>query len=228
MSRLLAGSAVALACLGLAAPPTDAQEKPADFYGRPVSLVKVFGQRNRGEAAAGAVTGNNVYHASGLAVDRSLTPNAIYVFDAGNNRVLGFRSVDSKSADRVFGQPDAASSAPNGDCNLGMFAKPSAASLCLTSFPVGTNVAEQWMRHHIDVDAGGNLYVADVYNDRVLVYLAPFSADKTGGKGDAVADLVIGQPRHRRPQGPGHAADAGRADRGTRGSGVRTCPRAGT
>ena len=54
MYRLLTGFVVALACLGLAAPPVHAQEKPADFYGKPVSLVKVFGQRSRGEAAAGA------------------------------------------------------------------------------------------------------------------------------------------------------------------------------
>ena len=193
MVRPLTRSAIALAYLCLAALPLDAQEKPADFYGKPVSLVKVFGQRSRGEAAAGAVTGSNVYHASGLAVDRSLTPNPIYVFDSGNNRVLGFRGLESNTADRIFGQPDAVSSAPNGDCNLGMFGKPSAATLCLTSFPVGTNVAEQWMRHHLDVDTAGNLYVADVYNDRVLVYFAPFSTDKSGGKGDAVADLVIGQ-----------------------------------
>src|SRR4051812_33028635 len=65
-----------------------AQEKPLDFYGKTVSLLKVFGQRNAREAAAGAVTGANVYHASGVVVDRSLTPNPVYVFDSGNNRIL--------------------------------------------------------------------------------------------------------------------------------------------
>jgi hypothetical protein len=178
------------------------------FYGKKVSVLKVFGQRNWREASAGAVTGNNVYHASGVAVDRSRSPNAVYVFDSGNNRILGFRSMASSTADRIFGQPDAQSSAPNGDCNLGMFGKPSATSLCLTSYPIGTNIAEQWMRHHIDVDAVGNLYVADVYNNRVLVYFAPFSNERSKGKGDTVADMVIGQPNFtsngpNRGRGPG-------------------------
>jgi DNA-binding beta-propeller fold protein YncE len=164
-----------------------------DFYGKKVSVLKVFGQRNWREAAAGAVSGGNIAHASGVVVDRSLTPNALYVFDSGNNRILGFRSLRSKTADLVLGQPDVRSSAANGDCNLGMFGPPSATSLCLTAYPVGTNFAEQWMRHHLDVDAHGNLYVADAYNDRILVYYAPFSTNRTGGKGDTIADLVLGQ-----------------------------------
>ena len=57
----------------------------------------------------------------------------------------------------------------------------------------GTNLAEQWMRLHNDVSAKGNLYVPDYFNNRVLVYHSPFSADKTDGKGDTVPDLVIGQ-----------------------------------
>ena len=161
--------------------------------GRPL-IVKMFGQRTRKEAAAGAVTGYNIYHASGVIVDRSLTPEALYVFDTGNNRILGFRSYDSTTADRIFGQPDAFSSAANGDCNTGMYGEPSSASLCLTSYPAGTNVAEQWMRHHMDVDGQGNLHVADAYNDRVLIYKAPFGADLAAGEGDALPDLVLGQP----------------------------------
>jgi len=184
--------------------------KTIDFYGKRISFVKMFGQRNWGEATS-AVTGNNVYHASGLAVDRSMTPNPVYVFDSGNNRILGFRSMDSDSADLVFGQPDEISIAANGDCNLGMFGPTSATNLCLTAYPVNTNFAEQWMRHHIDVDAQGNLYVADVYNDRVVVYLAPFSKDKSKGKGDTIADGVIGQASLTN-NGPNRGRGSGKPD----------------
>jgi hypothetical protein len=187
---------------------------PIEFYGKKITLLKVFGQRNWREAAAGAVTGNNIYHASGVAVDRSLVPNATYVLDSGNNRILGFRSIQSKTADRIFGQPDEQSTAANGDCNRGMLGKPSATSLCLTAYPIGTNFAEQWMRHHIDVDEAGNLYVADFCNDRVLVYYAPFSADKTGGKGDTVADLVIGQANFV-SNGPNRGRGPGKPDAGS-------------
>ncbi len=177
-----------------AADPTPAaRDQPIDFYGKKVSFLKMFGQRRWGEAAAGPVTGSNIYHASGVVVDRSLQPNAVYVLDSGNNRVLGFRSIQSRKADRVFGQPDEFSSAANGDCNLGLLGPASRTSLCLTGYPTATNFAEQWMRHHLDVDGAGNLYVADFCNNRVLVYYGPFSTDKTGGKGDTVPDLVLGQ-----------------------------------
>ena len=43
------------------------------------------------------------------------------------------------------------------------------------------------------MDAAGNLYVPDFYNNRVLMFRAPFSADKSGGQGDTVADFVWGQ-----------------------------------
>jgi hypothetical protein len=169
-------------------------QTPVQFNGRDVKILKMFGQPRMESCSPGQVTGTKIYHASGVVVDRSLTPNAIYVIDAGNNRVLGFRSLKSKKADLVFGQPNDSSSAPNGDCNLGRFGKPSRTSLCLMDVPGNTNLAEQWLFHNHDVDREGNLYVADVYNNRVLVYFAPFSADKTGGKGDTVPDLVLGQP----------------------------------
>lgn len=210
--RGLSRVSIGLFISGLVPGALGAQE--IKFYDKQLSILKMFGQRTWGEAAAGAVTGSNVYHASGLAVDHSLTPHPIYVFDSGNNRILGFRSMDSKRAERIFGQADEQSSAPNGDCNLGMFAQPTATSLCLTGYPISTNFAEQWMRHHLDVDNAGNLYVADVYNDRVLVYFAPFSADKTGGKGDARADLVIGQ-KDFTSNGPNRARGKGKPDGGS-------------
>ena len=179
-----------------------------DFYGKQVSFVKLFGQRSWGEAAAGPVTAGNIYHAAGVVVDRSLSPNPIYVVDTGNNRVLGFRGYGSREADLIFGQPDAASSAANGDCNLGMLGPPARTSLCLTAYPIGTNFAEQWLRVHPDVDSDGNLYLPDLYNNRVLVFYRPFSEDKTASKGDTIPDRVLGQENFtsneiNRGKGPG-------------------------
>src|SRR5262249_42011488 len=92
-----------------------------------------------------------------------------------------------------------------------MYGRPNATSLCLTAYPAGTNFAEQWMRHHLDVDDRGNLYVADVYNDRVLVYYAPYSNDRKGGKGDTVADLVLGQ-KDFTSNGPNRGRGPGKPD----------------
>ena len=164
-----------------------------DFYGRPVGFVKLFGQKKWGDTSPGLVTGAKIFHAPGVLVDRSAPTNHIYVADSGNNRFLGFFSYDSPQADLIFGQPDASSGAANGDSNLGFFGATSETNLCLEAFPMASNVAEQWMRINFDVDAAGNLYVPDFYNNRVLVYFSPFSGDKSGGKGDTVADFVIGQ-----------------------------------
>lgn len=179
--------------MAAAVPAANPPSRAVDFYGTNVTVLKLFGQQRWGECSPGAVDGRKIYHAAGVIVDRSVTPNAVYVADTGNNRILGFRRADSPKADLVFGQPDAWSGAPNGDCNFGSHARPTRTSLCLMNVPENTNLAEQWMRLHIDLDGAGNLYVPDYFNNRVLVYYAPFSADKSGGKGDALADLVIGQ-----------------------------------
>jgi hypothetical protein len=77
--------AVAAAC-GVFLPRAEVQKKkPVASYGKKVSFLKMFGQRNWREAAAGAVTGANIYHASGVVVDRSRKLNAIYVQDGGDN-----------------------------------------------------------------------------------------------------------------------------------------------
>jgi hypothetical protein len=160
-----------------------------EFYGRQLSVLKMFGQSRHGDCAAGRVTADKVYHAAGIVVDRGRAPHPAYVADTGNNRVLGFRSWDSPRPDVIFGQPDEFSSAANGDCNLGMYIPTSASRLCLTAFPFGTNVAEQWMFLNFDVDAAGNLYVPDVYNNRIVAYRYPFS----GGAPDTRAAMVWGQ-----------------------------------
>jgi hypothetical protein len=98
-----------------------------------------------------------------------------------------------RDADVIIGQPDATSSACNGDDNVGIYGPASASSLCLMQTPAVDNIAESWQFMNFDVDAQGNLYVTDRHNNRVLEYNQPFNTDTTGGKGDGVADLVFGQ-----------------------------------
>ena len=76
----------------------------------------------------------------------------LYATDQYNNRVLVYKHplASDAVADRVFGQPDFNSNAPNNGLN------PSASSLNNPSALI--------------VDAQGNLYVADSANHRVLEY----------------------------------------------------------
>lgn len=99
-----------------------------------------------------------------------------------------------RDADVVIGQPDAHGAACNGDDNVGIYGPTSASSLCLMQKPAVDNVAECWQFMNFDVDGQGTLYVTDRHNNRVVAYFQPFASDHTGGKGDAVADLVFGQP----------------------------------
>ena len=79
---------------------------------------------------------------SDVAIDRSVTPNRLYVADTENSRVLGWSDADGFAtgapADLVIGQPDFASS----DC---------AAPEC----------REPLLPRAVAVDEFGNLYVAD-------------------------------------------------------------------
>ena len=100
----------------------------------------------------------------------------------------------NRDADLVIGQPNTSSGACNGDDNVGSRGPTAADKLCLTEFPDGTNVAEQWGRMVFDVDSAGNLFIVDHYNFRVLRYNRPLDAPDSHGAGDGIADQVIGQP----------------------------------
>jgi len=104
----------------------------------------------------------------GLAVDSA---GNLYVADRGNSRVLMYLTpfMTDTTADFVFGQ----TSFNQGGCSNPTISAASAASLCN---PLG-----------VTVDNIGNVYVADLSNNRVLEYDTPLS-------NDAVADLVFGQP----------------------------------
>ena len=118
-------------------------------------------------------TGGNVL------VDRSATPNHLYVIDSGNHRVLGFKSASAltnhQAADLAVGQNDLYSGTPNivGD----------AVSAISLKGPRGAAV-----------DSAGNLYVADSANNRVLIFSNPFTALAGQGQtGGFAAIAVLGQ-----------------------------------
>lgn len=189
------------------------------FYGKCIDTLKLFGQTSIKEISQDQIAPNSIYHSPGNAIDKTISPNKLYVVDSGNNRILAFSSLgyctednskectndldcvgrgicdleENKTPDLVIGQESFYTGSCNGDNNLGTFANPSEKTLCLSDVPRGTNVAEQALRMNIDTDLEGNLYIMDVYNNRVLRYNSPLSNDKSNGRGDNVADLVIGQ-----------------------------------
>lgn len=123
-----------------------------------------------------------------MAID---TEGNLYVGDFDNNRVLKYiKPFETDTvADEVWGQADfsgvwcnrVVGSATNRYAGLG---KPQNNTFCFRSpfnKAFGTGV---------DIDAGGNLWVTDSTNHRVL----RFSKDTTTGVISKTADLVLGQP----------------------------------
>jgi uncharacterized protein (TIGR03437 family) len=113
---------------------------------------------------------------AGLAIDSTGDTPHLYVADPCNHRVLGFNDArkvtPGAKADIVIGQPDmqtALCNYPSGDVN-----QPTKSNLC---GPIG-----------LLVDSGGNLYVADSGNGRVLRFPTPFAH-----QGLPAADRVVGQ-----------------------------------
>jgi len=135
------------------------------------------GQTSFTDAVAAAIGPATFADPKGVAIDRSVTPNRVYVSDSFYHRVLGWSDADALTngapADLVIGQPDFASFGCNGhECYDLQTPLPTLSTLC---DPRG-----------MAVDGAGNLYVADAGNCRVLIFLDPFGTDQ-------VADYVLGQ-----------------------------------
>ena len=138
---------------------------------------RVLGQVRFDENGVDMVDPAGLFIPTGVAIDKSVSPNRLWVADALNHRVLGWRDVSSlrsgQPADVVVGQPGFFRSG----CNTG---GRSARSLCASESPG----ASDYLR--LAVDRRGNLWVTDPGNNRVLGYDDPFATD-------TVADRVIGQ-----------------------------------
>jgi uncharacterized protein (TIGR03437 family) len=124
---------------------------------------------------------NGALHVDGgIAIDQTSNPPHLYVADTYNNRILGFFDArlikPGAKADIVIGQPDFNRSVCNYNPNSAATSvTPTASSLCQ---PVG-----------LALDSGGNLWVADRVNHRVLRFPTPF-AQRSGLQ---PADIVLGQ-----------------------------------
>jgi uncharacterized protein (TIGR03437 family) len=132
--------------------------------------------------------GGSTRPSSGVTAPMGLTVDAagnLYVIDAGNNRILRYPqpfnpNVTDQFPDLVLGHQNFATNAPN-DGGI------SASTL---SFSTAGGVAQAYMKFDLP-NGAGNLWVADVGNQRVLRFN---SAVLTAGNNGPAADIVLGQP----------------------------------
>jgi sugar lactone lactonase YvrE len=133
----------------------------------------VLGQQDFVHNAPNAPDASAIAQPSRVAVDRSVSPNRVYLADTANSRVLGWNDVatllNGQGADLVIGQPD-------------FVTVSSGAGASSFRGPVG-----------VAVDSNGNLYVADEGNSRVLEFNAPFAACMSFPCVGRAANLVFGQ-----------------------------------
>lgn len=175
----------------------------------------ILGQPDLAQVTPNEVRANRVFNPGGVLVDRTATPNRVYVFDSGNNRILGLTHLgvcaggaqmgqpcsaasdcpgsacsldETRPADLILGQPTAAASACNGDSAYRTYpeAAPASATTLCGSPEYVSSVSESGSDVTLAVDAQGHLYVPDVFNHRVLRYDDPFNTN-------VVADYVWGQ-----------------------------------
>ena len=105
-----------------------------------------LGSFTTGTANNGGVSANSLENPAGLTLDSS---NNLYVADAYNNRVLFYLS-GSTTATRVYGQGGSFTSSTGNNGGIS-----------------ATSLNQPWA---VALDSSGNFYVADLENNRVLMY----------------------------------------------------------
>jgi sugar lactone lactonase YvrE len=164
--------------------------------GEPASII--FGNTSSNIDSTGCTSGQPMPSSDNLCDPTGLASDAqgnLFVTDSGYNRVLLYLnpkapgggtpgvpgSAGDTTADLVFGQNNSFTSF----LTCGTNRRPTTASnLCIPDGWVGG----------LAVDSVGDLFVADVFNARVLKYDTPLNPNSgESGAGDTIADLVIGQ-----------------------------------
>lgn len=160
----------------------------------------VIGKPNFLEINPNTTVSNKFFYPRSVIVDRSTSPNHLYVYDGSNSRIIGVKNIDTcvsqapncvidaSQGDIVIGQPNFTSSTCNGDSSYQNYPNQnnaSASTLC--NMPVQQlSIAERGDGSNMYVSPQGDLYVNDMENHRVLKYIRPFETD-------TVADNVWGQ-----------------------------------
>ncbi len=160
----------------------------------------VLGKSGFTDVVPNTITSNKFFYPRSVIVDRSSTPNHMYIYDGGNSRIVGINNidncvsqgpdcqVDSANGDIVIGQPNFNTAACNGDSgyqNHPSQNDASASSLCFLPVPQ-LSIAEHGDASSMYVSPSGDLYITDMENSRVLKYVRPFETDN-------IADQVWGQ-----------------------------------
>ena len=135
-----------------------------------MNAVQVFGQAGSfttaNQAALNAATADNLGNPDGIGIDKQ---DNLFCTDRFLSRVVRYNTpaTTDTTADLVIGQPNFTSAGGN------QGATPAANTVdhCIACF----------------IDANGNLYVADEFNNRVLLFMAPLSNNMN-------ASRVYGQP----------------------------------
>ncbi|HLK67531.1 MAG TPA: hypothetical protein VKU19_29040 [Bryobacteraceae bacterium] len=140
---------------------------PSRIVGHPLPEQNVLSSVN-----PNLVEGRELFGPEGIALDTSASPPILYVADTFNNRVLAWQNAsgftNGQKADLVIGQIDFYSTQAQG---------PGRQFQTGLSAPTGLAVS------------GGDLYIADSGNNRVLRFRKPFQ-----NAGNLFPDLFIGQP----------------------------------
>ncbi len=153
---------------------------------------KILGQFDFSQIHDNEVDAKNLNSPTSSYVD--ILHNILYLWDAGNNRLLAVQNLNKAStgqgADLVLGQPDFVHAGCNRDSGWQTFdwrtspngfysppILPSAACLC-SQFYMSQSPGENSSQANMASDAQGNLYVPDYYNNRVLRYNYPITTEE--------------------------------------------------